>query len=265
MTTLQRHPLETASRIARQGLGLAPAVGPVAASATTCHLCGARIAAGDVALPWTAGAGWMDEAAYASSSGVICADCAPLLTAPVLRLGGVLVHRTGAFRLFTAAELGRALVDPPCAPPFVAVFPTGKMQHLLWRAAVTYDRDCFRLQLGERRVAFDVPRLRGLEADARSLARHLPPPAGKASRTMCHPFSRLGMKPGELRISIHPTVRTAATSPEDRAALRRLASCSADEAFALTGLTYGSPTDRVALPAARALPPAASPTDLLTD
>jgi CRISPR type IV-associated protein Csf1 len=245
-------PFVSASTIARQGFHLRRAIGPRASTATFCQLCGQPIPKGKVAVPWKSSPGWMDEAAYACHSGVLCEDCPPLLSAPVLRAGGVLVNAKRALRLLTFAELGRAIADPPLAPPFVAVFPTGKQQHLFWRAAVTLDPSCFRLQWGERSVVYDVPRLRALEADARRLSRHLPLPAGKTVRTMHHPFARLGLKAGDVSLQFRKEVLTAATRDAmDRAAVARLSRCTPDDAFALAGLTYGPVDARAALIAVR--------------
>jgi len=238
----------SATAIAREGFGLAAASGPVTTHATACQLCGAAIPVGAIAIPWKAGPGFMDESAYACHSGVVCANCPPLLTAPVLRSGGVLINRTRALRVLTFAELGRVIADAPLEPPFVVVYPTGKQQHLLWRAAVTLDRRVVRVQWGERSLAFDVARLRGLEADARRLSRHLPVPTGKTVRTMHHPFAKLSLKAGEVRLTFRKEVLAAAeTDAEDRAALMRLARCAPDDAFALAGLTYGLADQRVDL------------------
>lgn len=192
---------DSPTAIAREGLGLARAVGPTLDKPVMCMACGSTIAVGEAALRWAPSPSTFTDWQYLArpgenaASGVVCADCAPLLGNDGMTptQACVISRDDGAWSLSKDVNIMWFLRTPP-KPPFVAVISDSMKQHLLWRAAVTTDTDLVFVQLGRSSLAIDRPLLAEAEGwciRSAELAREL----GLAV-TPRHPFRALDRKRG---------------------------------------------------------------------
>lgn len=190
---------DSPTAIAREGLGLARAIGATLDQPVLCMACGSTIAPGEAALRWAPSPSTFTDWQYLARdgenapSGVVCGDCAPLLgndgMTPTQHC--VISREDGAWSLSKDVNIMWFLRTPP-KPPFVAVIADSMKQHLLWRAAVTTDTDLLYVQIGRSSLAIDRPLLFQGEAwciRAAELAREL-----GIRVTPRHPFRTLDRK-----------------------------------------------------------------------
>lgn len=141
----------TSSIIVTRAIGRKPD-GIPAPEAGQCAYCGLDIAVGDLYVPFSVGAGFMDELSLAvRGSSMACGHCAVLMGADALRetSHGVFSLEEGVKPFRKWADIGRALTEPPHGP-FVAVYATANNQHMAWRAPVNLSRDLFYVRVGLR-------------------------------------------------------------------------------------------------------------------
>lgn len=145
-------------------------------------------------------------------------------------------NREGIWSLKKDAHRMWLLTDPP-QPPFVAAIADSQKQHVVWRAAVTLDRDLIRLQLG--RAALSIERPLALEAAA--WARELADAARAAGikLTAHRPFAALDRERTGLRHAVPRSdiAALARADPRSGALLARLLCLGEGELWALSVLS----------------------------
>lgn len=237
------------SRIARQGLGLAPARGGAAAETSTCMACTREIRAGEPAIPWAPSKStFTDWHHLGAPTRRVCADCALFLENKLLmRAQKCVISTTGAWSLARDAHRTWLLTDPP-EPPFVVLVSDAMKQHLVWRAAPTLDRDLIAVQLGRSALRIDRPLL--LEAvtwcaEVAALARD----AG-LKVTPNHPYLRLDRDLAETdHACLRPDIGALAARHAGVAErLERLAQLGPGEYWGLAVLAKARPAEPVCEP-----------------
>jgi CRISPR type IV-associated protein Csf1 len=228
----------SSSQIVRRGLGLSPARLEPEPESARCMACATAIPPGGPRAPWKPVVGTFTDWAYlAGSSGVICPDCVLFMANPTLeRVQACVANREGAWSLRKDAHRLWLLTDPP-APPFVAMISDARKQHLVWRAAVTLDRDLIRLQLGRAGLTIDRP----LALEAAAWARELAQAARAAGikLTAHHPFAALDRERAHLGHAVaRPDIATfAQRDAHTRTLLARLLNLGEGELWALSVLS----------------------------
>lgn len=230
--------LTSSSQIVRCGLGLSPARLEAKAEAAICMACASPIPAGGARASWKPVVGTFTDWAYlAGASGVICPDCVLFMENDTLeRVQACVANREGAWSLRKDAHRLWLLTDPP-EPPFVAMISDARKQHLVWRAAVTLDRDLIRLQLGRASLSIDRP----LALEAAVWARELAQAAREAGIKVSahHPFASLDRErahPGHA-VARADIAAFAQGDAHHRSLLARLLNLGEGELWALSVLS----------------------------
>lgn len=142
-----------------------------AAEDAICALCGGAILKGEPVKPTsTLGESFNNKMdAAVQSSRLICGACNYVSDRVWMeRLSKCLVTEQGIFKLASNAAQAHFILNPP-KPPFLAYLSTGKMQHVIWRAALTHTTDRINLRLGDRQLSWNPNRIRDLADDARTV------------------------------------------------------------------------------------------------
>lgn len=156
---------------------------PVSAPVTdaNCAMCGTELAGRGVPFkPPQSFNNWIQLSDRTSSS--LCISCSALQTRKALTgasASGVISHRNGFFRLYTAEERFEFLSNPP-RPPFAVAIINAKQQHIWWHTPASYDQDHFLVRFGQRTL--EVDRLAAFEAAEKIRAIEVTP--GKYSRAL---------------------------------------------------------------------------------
>lgn len=185
-------PIPGPSQLALRATGLSP-LGRPWARPTTCGLCGAAIAAGDIAQETRFSYNFTNYSELAASTGIACGACSRVISAPVLRrLQMVVITETAVYPLTKDAYRAWFFLTPP-APPYVAVVRDAQLQHLIWRTPVTLDNRLQILRFGDRLLRIRGEVLRAALAAARRVGEGLSAASPKAhwSGPLPHPFCRL--------------------------------------------------------------------------
>jgi CRISPR type IV-associated protein Csf1 len=195
------------------------------------------IAPGDMCIPFSAGAGFMDDLSLAArGSSWTCGYCAVLLGVEGLRASGygMFSLEDGALPFRKWGDIAKAL-ENPATPPFVAVYATANNQHMAWRAPVNLSRDVFYVRIGLRDLRIRRPfTLRAVEA-AVKIGEFMGVAPTKSS--LPHPYATLS---SDLKDHGHGHLRVSATSKGRGKVLLAEAREALPEEFSyLDGLTLG--------------------------
>ncbi|WPL18985.1 CRISPR type AFERR-associated protein Csf1 [Thiorhodovibrio winogradskyi] len=250
--------MESASHLARLGLKLPPGEAPSAAEAYVCSACQTTQAAGRPRKDWKpkpySFTDWLALRPGVQGRLSLCADCLPFFSMPVLlATQSLVVNREGAWSLSKDAHRAWFLTTPP-APPFVAMIGDATMQHLVWRARVSYSRELIAVQIGRSSLLIDRPWMLEAVQWARRAAE-----IGRALGLRVvsqHPFQRLSRHRNDLSDVAHGSMRAdylacASDHPELRDLLARLQQLGTGELWALAHLTKRKQEAPSALPIAR--------------
>lgn len=215
----------SSSYIVRVSLGLSP-VGTPAISACQCCMCGAHIAASQLANKAAFSSGFTDDLSLVKrgKNQVVCGDCQALCTVEGLRNSGFGAFSVQGYLPFRKwADVAFALLNPPPAP-FVMCYATAKSQHMAWRAPVNQSPDLFRVRVGLQDL--QIRRQRLLEAPAvcqrvaEAIEGHKSSKPKKASlsvkKTLPNPFLMLApdlKDPMQGRLNPHVLTLECAESP----------------------------------------------------
>lgn len=224
------------SQIVATALGLAPDGTPAKGEAR-CGYCGAMINPGDMCIPFSAGAGFMDDLSLAArGSAWTCGYCAVLLGVEGLRASGYGMFSLddGVLPFRKWGDIARAL-ENPATPPFVAVYATANNQHMAWRAPVNLSRDVFYVRVGLRDLRIRRPfTLRAVEA-AVKIGEFMGIAPTKSS--LPHPYAMLS---SDLKDHGHGQLRASATSKsKGRVLLHEAREALPEEFTYLDNLTLG--------------------------
>lgn len=220
--------------VALAGLKQPPAPG-VDGPATRCMACGTMIPEGAPRLTWKPNQGTFTDWQYLDNhSRVCCPNCVPFLeNRMLLATQRCVISATGAWSLSKDAHRAWLLRTPP-DPPFVAVISDSMKQHLLWRAAVTVDKDLLRIQIGRSSLMIDRPMLMeavGWANEAADIAR-----AGGLKVNTRHPFAALDRERAAPAHAVlrNDIVRYAAAMPRLRTLLDHLLMLGEGELWGLS-------------------------------
>jgi CRISPR type IV-associated protein Csf1 len=166
------------------------------------------------------------------TSPLICGACNALRGPLWLRnLSKSVVHAGGVFKLASLAHRAHFILHPP-PRPFVAFAGVKKMQHVAWRAAVTYGDDLIYFRLGDDQLCWSRTNLmRGFAAVQRLNAlMALHKLKGR------HPFSQLDI---ELKSALgthirDDVVKAAQDDPQGLEDVRILQALTLGELWALS-------------------------------
>lgn len=140
----------TSSEVVLKALGL-ESDGIPAKVAGDCTFCGKHIAKGELCVTPDFGPSFMDAVSLASrGSGMVCGDCAVLVTGEGLLATGYGVFHAGGVNPFRKWADIRAFLENPPVAPFVALYSTAKNQHMAWRAVVNHSRELLYIRVGLR-------------------------------------------------------------------------------------------------------------------
>jgi len=244
------------SRLAMQAIGFKPEGIPWH-EATTCSCCGTLIKPGDLALKSSFGASFTDDHSLAARTGVVCADCQALMSAPAMKAFQMaLITADGVYNLSKDEHRAWMLLDPP-KPPYVAVISDSMNQHLVWRTPVTIDNNLQYVRLGQRvlkirrellmqamewaRDAVIAAHEEKMEAASAPKADSTRKPKNpKADQVLPkHPFVRLDRKLGHME---HGAIRSnILASGRARPFIERLLQLNPGELWALSILSKAKP------------------------
>lgn len=220
--------------IALAGLKQPPATG-TDGPATRCMACGISIEDGAPRLAWKPNQGSFTDWQYLDNhSGVCCPHCIPFLENKLLTATQrCVIGIDGAWSLSKDAHRAWFLRTPP-EPPFVAVISDSMKQHLLWRAAVTVDRDLLRIQIGRSGLMIDRPLLFDAvhwAGEAAEIAR-----AGGLRVNTRHPFAALDRERSSPAHAVlrGDIVRLATDTPRLRTLLDHLLTLGEGELWGLS-------------------------------
>lgn len=141
----------TSSMVVGMAQGMDPD-GIPAKIAGHCAFCGAVIDPGDLVVPFSANAGFMDDLSLAArGSDMTCGYCVHHISAEGLRITshGVFGVNSGVKPFRKWADVRAGLLAPP-EGPFVMLYATANNQHMAWRAPVNYSRELFYVRVGLR-------------------------------------------------------------------------------------------------------------------
>ena len=230
----------TGTQIALQGLKLAP-MGNPARKAGQCACCTSPIAVGELASPLTVSSGFMDARAVQNKAAkpILCGSCAPFFAKKaMIKTQKVIASAEGVYPIGKGENRAWFLVHPP-KPPFVVVFSDSKLQHLLWRAAVTLDADNWQVQVGPRTML--VRRLlvlRAVEAAHAVIAAHAAGVGGK-KKPPASPFLSLDPELGDLNTGrLRPDMRDAARKAGLASEIAILESLGIGEIWAIGAILF---------------------------
>lgn len=235
------------SRVVCEGLGLRPGhKGIPAPENIICRACGTPVAAGDPVFVWRPSNTTFTDWQYLvhHEHDLICRWCHPFTINDLMRETQKCVVAAGAtpgaWSLADDAARVWLLTNPP-EPPFVAVISDSRKQHLVWRAAVTLDRDLLMVQLGRSTLRIDRPLALAAAEWAAEAARIMREQGVKV--TPNHPFAFLDRERASTR---HAVLDRKAVTQAERLArdgdhrlaelLERLTSLGEGELWALSCL-----------------------------
>ena len=226
----------SSSEIVATALGIAPDGTPAKVEGR-CGYCGAKISPGDMCIPFSAGAAFMDDLSLAArGSAWTCGYCAVLLGVDGLRASGYGMFSLddGALPFRKWGDIAQAL-ENPAAPPFVAVYATANNQHMAWRAPVSLSRDIFYVRVGLRDLRIRRPfTLRAVEA-AVKIGEFMGVAPTKSS--LPRPYAMLS---SDLKDHGHGQLRASATSKgKGRVLLDEAREALPEEFSYLDNLTLG--------------------------
>lgn len=138
-----------APEIAAKALGLSP-LGNPSEKPCQCCLCGRRIDAGDLRVPFIAQSTFMDGRALTGDSRHSCGYCAVHRgKTTMMALQKFCVTESRAWKLYSGANRAWMLRNLP-DEPFVFAFSDSKLQHLVWRTPVSLSKEFFKVRCGNR-------------------------------------------------------------------------------------------------------------------
>lgn len=239
------------SRLAIEAAGMHPKGSP-ASEPGCCSLCGHAYAVGDLvasaAMPDTF-TNWGEIASPGSP--FKCGYCATVVNDPWTQAWmNAVICREGVFKFASNADIAAWLLNPP-EGPFVMTKGDQQRQHLVWRTPVNYNREIFRLRIGEKLVTIRRQHLQEARdaaiklSDLMKLERESDAKRGrKPAREFINPFIAVAremdsLQAGQIR---QEALALAVSNPEADNCLKTLLRCTPGEIWGLTAVLYAEPS-----------------------
>lgn len=235
------------SELAAKALGLNAMGSAAADDSGVCALCGKPVAKGETIepKPLAKAVNFMNTHDLARRPADFCCRwCSSFLKKAVMgKIIGMVFCAEGAYPILKDVHRAWFFTTPP-KPPFSAVVADAKMQHLVWRAPVSYSQEASSVRFGGKILSIRHARLQQSVEAATEAGRLLATWRRESKKTtkkdeeIPHPFLSLDREISNLSHgAIRPDALEASRDvPQLKTLLDFLGGCSAGELWALATL-----------------------------